>query len=109
MGASLANGHDIGRMEPSIGAAKPEHASEAEILQPRVIVRPPAERPVILALALGDRPVVDAGDAPAHQAVLVELPVLVAVRAEPVAAVVAPLIGEAHGDAVAGKGPQPLD
>ena len=49
----------------------------------------------------GDRHVVDAGEAPVHQAVVVELPVLVAVGAEPVAGVVAPFVGEAHGDAVA--------
>jgi hypothetical protein len=47
--------------------------------------------------------------APAHQAVLVELPVLVAVGAEPGAGVVVGLVGEADGDAVAVVGPQFLD
>src|SRR5262245_41060491 len=74
-----------------------------------MVVGAAAERPEILALALLERQVVDAGDAPAHEPVLVELPVLVAVAAEPVAAVVAPLIGEAHGDAVVAIGPQLLD
>ena len=74
-----------------------------------MIVRPPAQRPVVLALALRDRQVVDAGDARAHQAVLVEFPVLVAVAAEPLAAVVVPLVGEAHGDAVLAEGPEFLD
>ena len=40
---------------------------------------------------------------------VVELPVLVAVGAEPVAAVVVPLVGEAHRDAVVGEGPELLD
>ena len=48
---------------------------------------------------------VDAGDASPHEAVIVELPVLVAVGAEPVVAVVVELVGKAHGDAVARKCP----
>ena len=78
-------------------------------LKPGMIVGTAAERPVIFALALRDRQIVDAGDAPPHQPVLVELPVLVAVAAEPVAAVVVPLIGEAHGDAVVAERPELLD
>src|SRR6266702_4060690 len=49
------------------------------------------------AFALGNRHIVDAGYASAHQAVLVEFPVLVAVAAEPVAAVIAPFVGKANG------------
>jgi hypothetical protein len=55
-----------------------------------MIVGAAAERPVELAFALLDREIVDAGDAQAHQAVFVEFPILVAVAAEPVAAVVMP-------------------
>src|SRR4051794_26177648 len=72
-------------------------------------VRTPAQRPMELAIRLGDRQVVDAGKAPAHQTVFSELPVLVAVAAIPVARVVMPLVGEAHRDALAGAGPQLLD
>src|SRR5512137_232776 len=68
-----------------------------------------AQRPVKLSVAGLDRQVVDAGDAPTHVAALVELPVLVAVRAKPVPGIVMPLIGKAHGDAIAVKGPQFLD
>src|SRR5438105_9571282 len=82
---------------------------EAELAQRRVTVGTAAQRPVVFAIALFDRQIVDAGDAQAHQAVLVEFPVLVAVAAEPVAAVVMPLIGEAHGDAVVAEGPHFLD
>src|SRR5215471_19432968 len=74
-----------------------------------MIVGTAAERPAILALGLLDRQIVDAGNAQPHQAVCVEFPVLVAVAAEPAAAVVVPLIGEAHGDAVVAVGPELLD
>src|SRR5581483_6524009 len=83
--------------------------SKTEIGKPRVIVGPAAERPAELAIGLGDRVLVDAGDAAAHQSVGVEFPVLVAVSAEPGAAVVMELVGEAHGDAVAREGPKLLD
>src|SRR4029453_2144467 len=74
-----------------------------------MVVGSPAERPVVLALGLDDRVFVDAGDAPLHQAIGVEFPVLVAVGAEPEAVVAVVLVGEAHGDAIAGAGPQLLD
>ena len=73
---------------------------EAEIAQRRVIVGASAKRPVVLAVTLIYRRIVDAGDAQAHWAVIVELPILVAVAAEPVAAVIVPFVGEAHGDTV---------
>src|SRR5262245_39054120 len=74
-----------------------------------MIVRASPERPVIFALGVFDREVVDAGDANAHQAAFVEFPVLVAVAAVPLTAVVGPLIGEADGDTVLGKGPEFFD
>src|SRR3569833_1047358 len=60
-------------------------------------------------VGLGDGDVVDARFAPAHQPLLVELPLLVAVGAEPAAAGVVPFVLEAHGDAVAVERPQILD
>ncbi|GAA3086731.1 hypothetical protein GCM10020254_33990 [Streptomyces goshikiensis] len=60
------------------------------------------------ALRGGDRDVVDAGLAASHQAVGVELPLLVAVAAPPLAGRVVPLVLEADGDAVAGVRPQLL-
>src|SRR5690349_7640236 len=74
-----------------------------------MIVRPSSQRPVVLPLALLDREVVDAGDAQPHQAVFVELPVLVAVAAKPRAAIVVPFVGEAHRDAVLAERPHLLD
>ena len=77
--------------------------SQSKFGQGWVIVGTPSERPVILALTILDRKVVDAGDAQPHQAVLVEFPILVAVAAEPAPAVVVPFIGEPHRDAVVAK------
>ena len=62
-----------------------------------------------LALLGLDRHVVDAGKAPGHQTLFVKLPVFVAVGTEPVARVVVPFVGVAHGNTVVGKGPQFLD
>src|SRR3954447_8249174 len=59
-------------------------------------------------LGLLDRDVVDACLAPAHVALVVELPLLVAVAAPPLAGLVAALVLEAHGDPVAGERPQVL-
>src|SRR5262245_43825340 len=64
-----------------------------------MVVWTPAERPAVFPIGLANRKVVEARDAPAHEAVLCEFPVLVAVGAEPAARVVVPLVGEAHGDA----------
>ena len=61
------------------------------------------------AVLLGNRDVVDAGLAAAHQAVLVELPLLVAVGAMPLAGIIVPFILKAHRDAIAVERPEILD
>ena len=91
------------------GVPSCEQALETELAQPRVVVRPAAERPEELALGPGDRQVVDAGMAPEHETLVVEGPVFVAVAAKPLARVVVPFVGEAHRDHVAGEGPEFLD
>src|ERR1700722_8120664 len=65
--------------------------------------------PAVTALAFGDRQVVDGGEAPAHEAGSVELPVLVAVGTEPVARVIVPLVRKAHRDAALSERPDFLD
>jgi hypothetical protein len=55
------------------------------------------------AIAFDNGDVVDAGLATAHEAVLVELPLFVAIRAVPLPSV------KAHGDAIAVEGPEILD
>src|SRR5262245_65935672 len=75
-------------------------ASQPERAQARVVVRPPAERPVKLARGRVDAHVVDARFAPPHEAGRIELPLHVAIRAEPLAGVVVTLVREAHRDAI---------
>src|SRR3546814_14290131 len=65
--------------------------------------------PMELPLALRNGKIVDTGMARAHQPARIELPILIAVGAEPVARVVMPLIGEAAGDTVLAPGPDLLD
>src|SRR5438093_1554164 len=74
-----------------------------------MIIRPPPQRPVIFALQGSYGQVVDAREAGAHQAVLRELPVLVAVRAKPIAGVIVPLVSEAYGNAIGVEGPKLFD
>src|SRR5262245_34392785 len=83
--------------------------SQAEIAERGMIVGTAAEGPMILALARLDGKVVDARDPKPHQALLVEFPVLVAVAAVPIVAVVVPFVGEAHGNTVLTEGPELLD
>src|SRR5215475_10696836 len=70
-----------------------------------MIVRAAPERPVIFALALLDWQIVDARDAKAHQPLIVKLPILIAVAAEPTATVIMPFICEPHRDAVLPESP----
>src|ERR1700758_500285 len=64
---------------------------------------------MIFPLALLDREVIYAGNAPAHKALLIEFPVLVAVAAKPSAAIIMPFVGKTHRDAVLAEGPDFLD
>src|ERR1700742_4561038 len=61
------------------------------------------------AILLGDRDIVDAGFAPAHQAVFVEFPLLVAVRAIPLSGAVMPFVLKTYRDAVLIEPPEILD
>src|SRR5215467_7832204 len=77
--------------------------------QARMIIGTAAKRPMIFPLALLDREVIYAGNAPAHKALLIEFPVLVAVAAKPAAAIIMPFVRETHRDAVLAEGPDFLD
>src|SRR5438874_8675629 len=88
----------------------PRRCSQAQIAQAGMILGSRAGgAPAVLAIRRGDGNVVDGGEAPAHQPGGVELPVLVAVGAEPVSRVVVPLVGETHRDAVLAERPDFLD
>src|SRR3984885_4646733 len=74
-----------------------------------MVVGPPSQRPVILAVRRRDRQIIDARDTPTHQPLLIELPVLVAVGAKMLPAIVVPLIGEADRNPITGERPELLD
>ena len=74
-----------------------------------MVVRPAALRPQELALGRIDFEIVDAGNAPLHEAVGREFPAFVAVGPEPPALAIMRFIGKADSNSVAGKGPQFLD
>ena len=82
---------------------------EPEITQARMIIGPAAKRPVIFAFALADREVIYAGDAPAHQAVGIEFPVLIAIAAKPVAAIIVLFVGKTHRDTALAECPDFFD
>ena len=74
-----------------------------------MIVGAATQRPMIFAILLADGQIIDRRMARGRKAVLVKLPVLVAIGTKPVAQVVMPFIGEADGDAIVAKCPQFLD
>src|SRR5262249_45224980 len=82
---------------------------KAEIAQWGMIIRPATEWPVVFALTVFDREIIDAGDPPPHQAFRVELPILVSVAAKPVTGIIVPFIGKAHGDPIVAESPHLLN
>src|SRR4029077_8011898 len=68
-----------------------------------------AQGPVKAAVRFADWGIIDGCEAATHQAVVVKLPILVAVGAKPVAAVVMPFIGKTHRDLVLSEDPKLLD
>jgi hypothetical protein len=74
-----------------------------------MVVGPPSERPVVFSICSSNWEIVDARDTPSHEPLIIELPVLIAVRPEPVTRVVVPLVGKANRYAVALTGPELLD
>src|SRR6202030_54187 len=77
--------------------------------QIRMIVRAAAQRPTIFAVFLADRQIIDRRMAGGCEAVLVELPVLIAIRTKPAARIVMPFVGEADCYPIVSKRPQFLD
>ena len=57
---------------------------EAKIAQSGMLVRTPAEWPMVFAVRFFDGKIVDARKPHSHQAIVVEFPVFVAVRAIPI-------------------------
>src|SRR5882762_6890510 len=86
-----------------------DKALEAKLRKPRMIIRPPAERPMVFALVFANGQIVDAGDAAAHIAEIVKFPVLISVGAKPISRIVMPFVGKADGDSVCLKRPKFFD
>src|SRR6187399_3297683 len=82
---------------------------QAQRAQTWMIVGSASQLPTKLPLGFLDHHVIDAGMAHFHQSQLVKLPVLVPIRAKPVAGIVTPFIGKTHGDARAFEGPHLFD
>ena len=74
-----------------------------------MIIGAAAEHPMIFAIRFLDWKIIDARKSQPHQAIIIELPILVAVGAIPVSRVVVPLVGEAHGDAIIRESPKLFD
>src|ERR1700730_5001695 len=74
-----------------------------------MIIRTAPQYPVVLALRLLDWQIVDGSKPQAHQAVLIELPILIAIGTKPIPSVIAPFIGKAHSDTVALERPKLFD
>jgi hypothetical protein len=70
--------------------------SEPKVAQRRMVIRPSSEWPAVSAVTLVKGGVIDAGHAAAHQPSLIEVPVLVTIRSEPIAAIVVPLVSKAY-------------
>src|SRR5262245_28875842 len=74
-----------------------------------MIIGATAKRPVIFAFALLDRKVIYTGDAQTLEPLSIELPILIAIAAKPAAAIVMPLVGETHRNAVLAECPDFFD
>ena len=64
---------------------------------------------MILALGFFDWEIVNAGNASPHQSLLIKFPILVAIAAEPIAAVVMPFVSKPYRYTVLAKCPDFLD
>jgi hypothetical protein len=80
-----------------------------EFAKVRVVVRTSAKRPEIIALTLKNRQIIDARVPPAHQSPGVEFPVFIAIRSEPMLAVIVPFVGEPNRDPAFRERPDLLD
>src|SRR6185312_9818010 len=95
---------ELGRKAPP--ARRPAAGLQPEIAQGGVVVGTTPEGPVVFALAVADRHIIDAREAQPHEAMCVELPIFIAVTAKPVAAVVMTLVGKTHRNAIVVKRPE---
>src|SRR5258708_9828339 len=74
-----------------------------------MIIRTAPQSPVIFALRLLDWQIVDASEPRAHESVLIELPIFIAIGSKPIAGVIVTFIGKAHCDTVSLERPKLFD
>jgi len=74
-----------------------------------VIIWAATKRPMILALRLLDRQIINAGKPKSHQPIIIKLPILVPIGAKPISRIIAPFVREAHGDAILMERPELFD
>ena len=86
-------------LSPGTVTILPHGALESQVAEARVVIGAATQRPSKLAFNLVDRMFIDAGKAARHETVFVELPVLIAIGTEPLAAIVMIFIGIADRDA----------
>jgi len=91
----ILSGANIVKTFPEDGSTAPsiDHL-QPQIAQTGMIVGTAAQRPVKQTRLFLDRQIVDAGKAPLHETLSVELPVFVAVSVEPLAGIVAPFVSD---------------
>ena len=65
--------------------------------------------PVVLAIALLNWQVIDAGNTPPHESVFVELPIFITVGTEPVAGIIMPFVSKPDSNSVIPKSPKLFD
>ena len=74
-----------------------------------MIIRAPPQRPVKFAIDFVDWKIVDAGVTQGHQPIRIKFPILIAIRACPLAVFVTPFISKTNRDAIALERPKFLD
>src|SRR5277367_4120755 len=74
-----------------------------------MFVGPSSKLPMELTISLYDRQLIDARMSCIHQTLFVELPILIAVSAEPVSRVIVVFVCEPHCDSIAMECPQLFD
>src|SRR6266487_1739791 len=74
-----------------------------------MFVRTATNWPAILPFRLLDRQIINGCKPKSHQAIVIKLPVLIAIGAEPVSRVIMPFIGEPHSNAVCVVSPKLFD
>src|SRR5262245_2355607 len=78
---------------------------KVKVAQRGVIIGTATDWPVVFALTVFDRKIIDAGNPAPHQAFRVELPILVSVAAKPVAGIIVPFISKANGNPIVAESP----